>query len=57
MERGLSLGPPGAGARRLRYGPAGVRTLAVSLKDIVPCRKVDISKVQKALKKQGVTIE
>ena len=30
---------------------------AVSLKDNVTCREVDISKVQKALKKQGVRIE
>ena len=35
---------------------AGVAA-AVSLKDNVACRKVDISKVQKALKKQGVRIE
>ena len=30
---------------------------AVSLKDNVTCREVDISKVRKALKKQGVRIE
>jgi hypothetical protein len=30
---------------------------AVSLKNKVTCRKVDISRVQKALKKQGVRIE
>ena len=35
---------------------AGVAA-AVSLKDNVPCGQVDISKVQKALKKQGVRIE
>ena len=35
---------------------AGVAA-AVSIKDNVTCRQVDISKVQKALKKQGVRIE
>jgi len=35
---------------------AGVAA-AISLKDKVTCRKVDISRVQKALKKQGVRIE
>jgi len=35
---------------------AGVAA-AVSLKDGVTCREVDISKTQKALKKQGVRIE
>jgi hypothetical protein len=35
---------------------AGVAA-AVSLKENIMCRKVDISKVQKALKKQGVRIE
>jgi len=35
---------------------AGVAA-AVSIKDNVSCRQVDISKVQKALKKQGVRIE
>jgi hypothetical protein len=34
---------------------AGVAA-AVSIKDNVTCRKVDISKVQKALEKQGVRI-
>ncbi|MFX1337482.1 MAG: FAD-dependent oxidoreductase, partial [Promethearchaeota archaeon] len=35
---------------------AGVAA-ALSLKDNVTCRQVDISKIQKALKKQGVRIE
>jgi len=35
---------------------AGVAA-AVSLKDKVPCREVNIAKVRKALKKQGVRIE
>jgi hypothetical protein len=35
---------------------AGVAA-AVSIKENVTCREVDIAKIQKALKKQGVRIE
>jgi len=41
-------------------GPGGLAAAlaaAVSLKDKVPCREVNIAKVRKALKKQGVRIE
>ena len=53
-----------AGANDPRHGRdrcpgcAGAGVAAtVSLKDNVTCRDVDISRVQKALKKQGVRIE